>query len=72
MGSEELADLYHRTCEAADDLNARASDILKLTERLEELTEGNDDAWYAGTRARAALEHAEEPRRGFFSRLFGS
>ena len=64
---EELADLYYRTCEAADALHARASDIVALTERLEELTKGNDNAWYAGTRprveARATLAQAEELRR---------
>ena len=64
---EELAGLYHRTREAADALHARASEIVALTERLEELTEGNDDAWYAGARARveakAAMGQSEELRR---------
>ena len=57
---------WYRTCEAADALTAKATELREFAERLEELTEGNDDAWYAVTRTRVeatmAVEQAEELR----------
>jgi hypothetical protein len=60
--ADNLADLYDRTCKAADGLQARAVEISRLPQRLEELTK-DIPAWCAAARARgearATLEQAE-------------
>ena len=56
---EDPAELYDRAREAAATLHAQAAEAHEFTKHIEEPTQ-DTPAWYAGTRARAALEQAEE------------
>lgn len=60
MADENLADVYGRARHAAKALRAQANEALELTQRFEELAKKDTPAYYAGTRARATLEQAEE------------
>jgi hypothetical protein len=66
VDARELAKLYRETRTAAEALKAQITKVLKLAERLEELTK-DTPSWYAGTRARvearATMEQVQELRR---------
>jgi hypothetical protein len=56
----ELLEIRGRAREAAEALEARAAEVLELTKRIEDLTDGTP-GWYPGMRAR--VEAAEALRQ---------
>ncbi len=65
---EELGEVRASAREASEALEARAGEVLRLTERIQELTDGTP-GWYRGMRTRVEAAEALRQARVFVRTL---